>query len=174
MLLVKWIALISIFITSLTIGFAYGDRYAKRVYYLREMMQSIKHLRTEIILLSNPLPIAFRNIMGKSDDKIKSIYENILNDIVSKDIDEVYLSFVEVKEMLRDECFFTLEDIDLFLTLGKTIGKTDRLDQDKHFAYIIEEFNLLIGEAKIERDKNQKMYRSLGILMGLGAVIILI
>lgn len=174
MLLAKWIVLIAIFITSLTLGFAYGDRYAKRVYYLRELLQSIKLLKTEVIILSNPLPIALKNISKKSDKKIGNIYDFILQDIVSKDRDEVYPSFLETNDILKNECFLTAEDIDLFFTLGKVIGKTDRLDQDKHFTYVIGELDSIISEAKIERDKNQKMYRSLGLLMGIGAIIILI
>lgn len=174
MLFVKWITLITIFGTSLTLGFAYGDRYAKRVYYLRELSQSIKLLKTEVIILSNPLPIAFKNISNKSDKKINIVYDLILEDIVCRGREEVYQSFLETKNILKNQCFLTTEDIDLFLNLGKVIGKTDRSDQDKHFTYAIEELSLSISEAKNERDKNQKMYRSLGLLMGLGAIIILI
>lgn len=174
MLFVKWVFLIVIFLTSSTLGFVYGDKYAKRVFYLRELLQSIKLIKTEVIILSNPLPTALKNISKKSDSKINKIYELILDDIVSKEVDEVYLSFLEAKDIFKDECFLTQEDIDLFLMLGKVIGKTDRLDQDKHFTYIIEELNSTINEAKMDRDKNQKMYRSLGLLMGLGAIIILV
>lgn len=174
MLLVKWIILISIFGTISTLGFAFGDRYAKRVYYLRELLQSLKLLKTEVIILSNPLPVALKNISKKSDEKINEIYNIILLDLTSKIRDEIYLSFLETKDILKNECFLTKEDIDLFLNLGKVIGKTDRLDQDKHFTYIIEELSLAIIDAKVERDKNQKMYRSLGLLTGLGAIIILV
>lgn len=174
MLFAKWAILIAIFVTISTLGFAYGDRYAKRVYYLRELLQSIKLLKTEVIISSNPLPIALKNISQKSDEKMNRIYDLILQDIISKHREDVYQSFLETRDILKNECFLTTEDIDLFFNLGKVIGKTDRLDQDKHFTYVIEELNSVIGEAKIERDKNQKMYRSLGLLMGLGAIIILI
>lgn len=174
MLLFKWIILIFIFVTISTLGFAFGDRYAKRVFYLRELMQSLKLLKTEVIILSNPLPIALKNISKKSDEKINEIYNFILQDLTSKNRDEIYLSFLETKDKLKNDCFLNIEDIDLFLNLGKVIGKTDRHDQDKHFTYIIEELALTMADAKIDRDKNQKMYRSLGILTGLGAIIILV
>lgn len=174
MLFLKWILLIGIFLTSCSLGFAYGDRYAKRVFYLRELLQSIKLLKTEVVILSNPLPIAFKNISPRTDKKISNVYELILEDMVTKDIDEIYPSFVKTRDILINECFLIQEDVDLFNTLGKTIGKTDRLDQDKHFNYVINELTLTINEAKIERDKNLKMYRSLGLLMGLGAIIILV
>lgn len=174
MLLVKSIILIAIFGTISTLGFAFGDRYAKRVYYLRELLQSLKLLKTEVIILSNPLPVALKNVSKKSDEKINEIYSLILLDLTTKNRDEIYLSFLETKDKFKNECFLTKEDMDLFLNLGKVIGKTDRQDQDKHFTYIIDELSLTIIDAKVERDKNQKMYRSLGVLTGLGAIIILI
>lgn len=174
MLFLKWIILIAIFITTTTLGYAYGDRYSKRLYYLRELLQSIKQLKTEVIILSNPLPTALENVSMKSINNINSIYNLILQEIVSKDGEDVYASFLLTKDLLKNECLLKTEDINLFLNLGKVIGKTHRLDQDKHFTYVIEELNLVISEAKVEKDKNQKMYRSLGLLMGLGAIIILI
>lgn len=174
MLFLKWIILLGIFLTSLTLGFAYGDKYAKRVYYLKGLLQSIKLLKTEVIILSNPLPIALKNASDKSDKKIKEVFDLILKDIMENDRGEVYSSFLETKYMLRNECFLLKEDIGLFLNLGKIIGKTDRLDQGKHFTHVIEELKTAIDEAKVDKDKNQNMYRSLGLLMGLGAIIILI
>lgn len=174
MLFLKWIILIAIFVTTTTLGYAYGDKYSKRVYYLRELLQSIKQLKTEVIILSNPLPIALENVSKKSIKNINSIYNLILQEIISKDGEDVYASFLLTKDLLRNECLLKTEDINLFLNLGKVIGKTNRLDQDKHFTHAIEELNLVISEAKVEKNKNQKMYRSLGLLMGLGAIIILI
>lgn len=174
MLFLRWLILIVIFMTTTTLGYAYGDRYAKRVYYLRELLQSIKQLKTEVIILSNPLPLALENVSKKFSNKISTIYHLILQEIASRDGEDVYTSFLIAKDLLVNECFLKTEDMDLFLNLGKIIGKTDRLDQDKHFTYAIEEMNLIIIEAKAEKDKNQKMYRSLGLLMGLGAIIILV
>lgn len=174
MLYLKWFLLGSIFLTSSFLGFAYGDRYAKRVLYLRELLQSIKVLKTEIIILSNPLPIALKNVSAKSDSKINKLYEIILKDLITRDTEDLYSSFIKTKDILENQCFFTKEDVDLFVNLGKTIGKTDRLDQDKHFTHLINELTLAIREAKVEKDKNLKMYRSLGLLMGLGAIIILV
>lgn len=174
MLYLKWILLGSIFLTSSSLGFAYGDRYAKRVFYLRELLQSIKLLKTEIIILSNPLSIALENVLVKSDSKISQIYEIILKDLMDRNMEDLYSSFIKTKDILENQCFLIKEDIDLFVNLGKTIGITDRMDQEKHFTYLINELSLVIKEARVERDKNLKMYRSLGLLMGLGAIIILV
>ena len=69
---------------------------------------------------------------------------------------------------------FKKEDVETFLSLGRVLGTSDRLDQQKNFALILNQMDGLISEAKEERAKNEKLYKSLGIITGIGIIILLI
>ncbi|MFS8541749.1 MAG: stage III sporulation protein AB, partial [Tissierellales bacterium] len=79
-----------------------------------------------------------------------------------------------VKRQLIEELNLKEEDIELFLSLGRLLGTSDRTDQEKNFKLILNQIEILINEAKLEKDKNEKMYKNLGILAGIAIVIILL
>jgi len=170
----KSILIIIVFITSSFLGFAYGDKYAKRYRNLLELQQSIRVLEKEIILFANPLPDIFEKISQNGNGKISKLYLYIREDMLNSNDGDIYYSFLRNIEFLRSECLLKEADIDLFVSLGKVIGKTDRDHQIREFQYIYVQLDLLIEHSKKEKNENEKMYRSLGILLGLGIVIILI
>jgi stage III sporulation protein AB len=155
-------------------GFAYGGRYRKRVKSLIDLHQAVRLLETEVIVFANPLPIAIKNISNRITDEIFNAFKIIEKDMHSNDGGDLYNSFLKTTDFLRSSCCLKPEDINVFLSLGKSIGKTNREDQQQHFKFIISEISQLIIEAKEDKNKNEKMYRFLGILMGLGMIIILI
>ncbi|MBC8588443.1 stage III sporulation protein AB [Paratissierella segnis] len=173
MFFIKASLFILIFITSTSLGFLYGKKYSKRVENLIALQQGIRILQSEIIIFSNPLPEALKNTSNKVNKQIAKIFLIIRDSLLKNHSGDIYYSFL-VSEIYLKDLFFRKEDIDLFLSLGKMIGKTNRLDQEKQFNYLLVELETLITEAKEDRKKNEKMYRSLGLLLGLGIIIILI
>ena len=174
MITLKLPLLIIIFTVCTLLGFAYGGRYSKRVVSLMSLHESIRLLETEIMVFANPLPLAIENMKTRISLEVYKAYEIIFEEIRFNKSGDLYNCFLMTSEYLEKTCLLKFEDIDVFLSLGKIIGKTNRIDQEQHFKYILNELNQLIEQAKEEKNCNEKMYRSLGILMGLGIVIILI
>lgn len=162
-----------IFLTTSSLGFIYGGRYSKRVNTLMNLHDSIRILQSEISIFSNPLSIALLNTVEKSKDEIKYLFNIIRTSLMNNYTGDIYLSFLESECYLK-ELLLKKEDIDLFLSLGKIIGKTNRDHQDKQFDFLLNELENLIINAKEERKINERMYRQLGLLLGLGIIIILI
>ena len=68
----------------------------------------------------------------------------------------------------------TKEDIDVLKGLSKMLGNTD-LDGQVSEIRLTEKFiDTKIKEAEFERSKSEKMYRTLGLTVGLTIVIILV
>lgn len=166
--------LIIILITCTLMGFAYGGRYSKRVTSLMSLHQAIRLLETEIIVFANQLPVAINNINKRVSPEINSLFKIIINEMQNDQRGDLYYSFLKTTDYLEKKCLLKADDIDVFLSLGKIIGKTNRNDQEQQFRHIYYELDQLILEAKDEKIRNEKMYRSLGILLGLGIIIILI
>ena len=66
------------------------------------------------------------------------------------------------------------EDKDILKRLGKLLGQTDVEGQVSEIEVIQSFLDIQIEKAEEEKKKNQKMYKTLGVVMGLAFVIILI
>lgn len=174
MIVLKFVLYIMIFLTSSLLGFSIGSKYSKRVKNLMALQQSIRLLQAEVIVFANPIPFALQNISKRVSPDIQEVYSTISRSIEKNQSGDLYNCFLQSTDYLKNRCMLKEQDIDVFLALGKVIGKTDRMDQELQFKYALNEMDLLIIEAKEEKNKNEKMYRSLGMLMGLGMIIILI
>lgn len=166
-------SLLIIFSTTL-MGFYYGRKYSSRLKSLIYMEQCIKILETEIVYGAVPLPEALTNVYNKGNKNVSFVFEDIKDHLLDNKKGEIFHSFSHVNISLRDRLNFKEEDIEMFLSLGRVVGSSDRQDQEKNFKLILNQIMVLEREAKLERDKNEKMFKNLGILTGLAIVIILV
>ena len=82
-----------------------------------------------------------------------------------------------LNEAIEEERFFLnlkSEDIELLKTLGLLLGKTDIDGQMSELNQFSTLLNAQIKKAEQEENKNKKMYKSLGTIIGLAIVIILL
>lgn len=174
MTLLKLISSSLIFLTSTTIGYLYGRTFSSRLENLIFLEQCIKILETEIVYGATPLPEALTNVFKKGKSKVSYIFEEIKNDLLTHKREGVYNSFLSVEKELYENLHLKKEDVEIFLALGRVLGTSDRRDQQKNFVLTLNQINAQILEAKNERNKNEKLYRNLGVLTGTGIIILLI
>ena len=70
--------------------------------------------------------------------------------------------------------YLNKEDIENIKSFGKLIGKTDKEGQVSHIELTRTFIELQLEKARKEEEKNAKMYKTLGAIIGLAIVIILI
>ena len=71
-----------------------------------------------------------------------------------------------VVHLLKDKLYFKEEDIEIFLSLGGFwVLLIDKIKRKILNIFLIK--LQYFKEAKLERDKNEKMYKNLGILTGI-------
>ena len=174
MVLIKFVGVLLIIFSTTLMGFYYGKRYSNRLNNLIYIEQCIKILETEIVYGATPLPEALTNVYNKGNKKVSFIFEDIKVHLLENKKGDVFNSFSYVTNSLKDRLSFKGEDMEILLSLGRVLGSSDRGDQEKSFKLILNQINVLEKEAKLERDKNEKMFKNLGILTGLAIVIILL
>lgn len=174
MIAMKLIGGILIIISSTLLGFYYGEKYSKRMENLLFLEQCIKLLETEIVYGACPLPEALSNVYKKGNKKVSYIFNDIKVHLQTNKDGDVFSSFLTVAKDLKNKLNFKEEDIELFLSLGRILGSSDREDQEKNIKVIQNQMKLLQKDAKIEKDKNERMYKNLGVLMGIAIIIILL
>ena len=171
---IKFIGGILIFFSTTLLGFYYGGKYSHRLRNLIYMEQCIKILETEIVYGAILLPDALTSVYNKGNKCVSFIFESIKDCLLNNKKAEVYDSFIHVEPLLRDKLYFKEEDIEMFLSLGRIVGSSNRQDQEKNFKLILNRISVLEREAELERDKNEKMFKNLGILAGLAIIILLV
>ncbi len=161
-------------ISSSLLGYVYGIAYSKRLENLICLQQCIKLLETEVMYGATPIPEALNNVYKKGNKKVSFIFEDIRKNLLCHQNKSLYDCFIETKNILKERLHFSKEDIEIFMTLGQTLGASNRKDHEKNFKMISVQFKSLEDEARIEKERNEKMYKNLGILIGIAIVIILL
>ena len=172
--LVKLTGGILIILSTTLMGFYYGNKFSSRLNNLIYMEQCFKILETEIVYGAVPLPDALANVCSKGNKKVSFVFQEIRDHLLDNKKGDIFHSFSNVIDCLRNSLNFKDEDVEMFLSLGRVLGSSDRRDQEKNFKLILNQISTLEKEAKLERDKNEKMFKNLGILTGIAIVIILL
>lgn len=170
----KIIFFIIILLSSSIIGLLYGGTFSKRAKNITDLEYCIRVLESEILVGNTPLPEALYNVYRKGKGDISKIFLDIQKDLLKEKRDDIYYSFLILENKLKDKYSLNQEEIEVILFLGKILGKTNRLDQEKNFDFIKNQIGELSINADVERGKNEKLYPSLGVLVGIGIIIILI
>ncbi|HHV26227.1 MAG TPA: stage III sporulation protein AB [Tissierellia bacterium] len=174
MIILKIIGCTLIVLSSSLIGYIYGKSYKERLENLIYLENCIKILETEIMYGANPLPEALKNVYKKGNKKVSFIFDRISQALKEHKSGEVLECFLMVSDTMKKNLNFKKEDVEVFTNLGRTIGSSNRKDQEKSFKLILAQIKALQKEARLEKEKNEKMFKNLGFLSGLAIVIILL
>ncbi len=174
MFIIKFLGSLIVITSSSLIGYSYGAIYSKRLSNLIYLQQCIKLLETEVLYGATPLPDALNNVYKKGNKKTSFIFKEIRQNLLKNKDKSLLDCFIETNDILKEKLHFNKEDIEVFMTLGQTLGTSNRKDHEKNFKLVAAQLKSLEREARIEKDKNEKMYKSLGVLTGIAIVIILL
>lgn len=177
MIILKVVCLATILIICVGIGFNISAKYTSRVNGLKKMLRALNIFEEKIKFTYEPIP----NIFEELGDN----FSNSKNDNKNDYVGEIFSrASVNMRTMQAGEAWenaidsvntnFTKEDINIIKGLAKMLGKTDLDGQVSEIRLTKQFINTKIEEAEIERQKNSKLYKTLGATIGLATVILLI
>ena len=164
----KYILLLIIFGLSTSIGMAIAKAYGNRVDELKEFKNILNIMKTKIKFTYEPLGEIFKQIAKDNDTEIEKIFGQMANQITYYQAKDVWENCIQDADISIKQ-----EDKDILKKLGKLLGQTDIEGQISEIEVIENFLDMQIENAEDERKKNQKMYKTLGIVAGLVFVIIL-
>ena len=185
MLIFKIMCLATILIICVGIGFNISAKYTSRVNGLKKMLRALNIFEEKIKFTYEPIPNIFEelgdNFSNSKNDNRVLIKNNNENDYVGEIFSR---ASVNMRTMQAGEAWenaidsvntnFSKEDINIIKGLAKMLGKTDLDGQVSEIRLTKQFINTKIEEAEIERQKNSKLYKTLGATIGLATVILLI
>lgn len=165
---IKYILLIAIFGLSTAIGLAISKIYENRVIELKEFKNILNIMKTKIKFTYEPLAEIFKNISNNNQTNIERVFGQMANQIQYSQTRKVWENCIQEADISINQ-----EDKDILKKLGKLLGQTDVEGQISEIEVTENFLDMQIEKAEEEKKKNQKMYKTLGVTIGLVFVIIL-
>lgn len=169
MQVIKYLELILILSASTYIGILISKKYLNRVKDLKEMKNALNIFSTKIKFTYEPIPQIFKEISEKVKPSIANIFLTASNEMENINAGEAWLQALE-----EANTSMVKEDIETLKNLSNLLGKVDIEGQVNEIELVETFLDTQIELAEEEKKKYVKMYKTLGITIGLAVVIILI
>ena len=169
MVFIKIIILIGILISCVCIGNSISKRFISRVNDLIDMKKALNILETKIKFTYEPLPQVFLYISKNVNDSISQIFKNSAKKMEKESAGSAWKDALE-----KDKTNLKQEDLEILKSLGNLLGKTDIDGQVSEIELVNRMLDVQINKAEEDKTKYVKMYRSLGIYIGLAIIVVLI
>lgn len=171
-MILKLLISIIIIICSTLIGIIYANTYIQRTKLLGSMLSTLQMLETEILYSATPLPLLLRKVAVKSRREIAAILGATAEILDRKEGYTFAEAWRRAVIMETKGTTFQKDDINLLKELGNNLGLSDREDQVKHIRLVMEEIKRSYEHAIVVQNKNVRLFRNLGFLLGITIVII--
>jgi len=169
MITIKFIIYLFIFLSCWLIGLLISKKYVNRVEELKEFKNSLNIFKTKIRYTYAPLPEIFTEIAGTIDSNISTVFKIAAQKMDICSAEEAWKLALNIKELNIEE-----EDRIVLKNLSKLLGKTDLEGQLNQIEMTSDFLDNQIKKAEVQRAKNEKMYKNLGMIIGMTIIIILI
>ena len=169
MFFIKVFILFLIFYSSLKIGKVIAKKYYNRVKELKEMKNALNMFLTKIRFTYESVPESFNEIGNNIKGKVGEIFKTASNNMKNMSAGNAWEETIE-----KVDTSFTDEDKNVIKNLGRMLGKTDLEGQVSEIKLVQNFLNTQIDIAEKEKQKNEKLYKTLGGVIGLAIVIILV
>lgn len=168
MQIIKFFLLFIIFILSNIIGRTIAGKYRYRLEELKEIKNALNIFKSKIKFTYEPIPEIFDEISKNADKNISNIFKKAKEEMNNKTAEEAWnIAISDSQNNLNKE------DISTLRMLSKMLGKSDIEGQVSQIDITQNFIDKQIENAEFEKNKNEKLYRKLGTIVGLAIVIVL-
>lgn len=169
MWVIKYITLTLIFGGTSFIGILIAKKYSNRLKELQEIKKALHMLEVKMKFTYMSIPVIFREIETQVYGNIAKFFGNCAEKIEYMPAEKAWN-----ESIYNSNTNLLPKDKEVLNGLGKLLGQTDIEGQINQIKLVDDFLNIQIQEANEAKNKNEKLYRTLGMVAGLGIVIILI
>ncbi len=171
MIFIKIVISIVILCITSYIGIELASSLKEREEILIDMITFLKMVENEMIYMLNSLPNAYEISRQKLNSKLKDVIGAIVIDMTNYGVDKIDSSITNNINNLT-----ALEEYDkeIIISTLKNLGRSDLSSQNNIIENGIAIIKNQIKEARSIKEKNSKVYKTIGIISGLIIVVIFI
>lgn len=171
MQIIKIFFLFMIFITSSSIGYIIANQYSNRVADLQEIQTALNMFKTKMRYTYETIPDIFQEISKTTKENISEIFKQAV-EIMNNDNENAGQAWR--KAIIKSKTNFTEEDKTILYNMEKLLGKTDLEGQVGEIELTTNLLKIQKEKAEKEKSKNERLYKTLGSVVGATIVILLI
>jgi len=172
--MVKLIGAVLILFAGTMIGFQQAARLAARPRQIRQLIQALQRLETEIGYGYTPLPEA----IARSSTYLPQPVSGLLREVSALIAQHRGLPFRDSWEQAVTKHWpmtaMKKNEQAALIRLGSTLGISDRDDQVKHLRLAMQQLQTEEEAAREEQARYEKMSKSLGVLIAALVVILIV
>ena len=168
MILIKIIIYSLIFLSCSAIGILISKKYSNRTNELKDFKNALNMFKTKLNFTYEPIPEIFNEISERINSNVGYIFKIASFNMKKYSAGEAWNQAIESEILSIGD-----EDRKALSTLGKMLGETDITGQISQIEITINFLEEQIRQAQSDKIKNEKMYRTLGMVIGMSIVIIL-
>ena len=135
------------------------------------MITFLKLVENEMIYMLNSLPNSYEISRQRLSSKLKDVIGAIVLDMSEYGVDKIDMSITNNINLLSE---LNQYDKDIIISTLKNLGRSDLESQNNIIDNAITILRKQINEANSIKNKNSKVYRTVGIITGLIIVVVFI
>ncbi|MCL2399236.1 MAG: stage III sporulation protein AB [Defluviitaleaceae bacterium] len=144
-----------------------------RLQDLLEFKKALLILKSEIEYVATPLPEAMANISVRTTKPISLIFEHYSQSLKNNSEGETaYQLWIASIKIHKQKSFLKDDDWEIIENFGKTLGYLDKQMQVDTITFTTDYIDAQVSKLQEINEKNQRMYRSLGVVGGILLLVI--
>lgn len=155
-------------------GLSAAQRYASRPRQLRILSSALLMLETEIVYASTLLPEALRRVGELISPPISMLFRETGELLDGEEGLTASGAWERSLHYLENQTYLTTEDLEILHNFGVGLGISHREEQIKNLRLAREQLAHQEREADRERIKNERLWQTMGFLIGTTVVLVLI
>lgn len=167
--IIKWILSILVVIVSAALGLNKSKKFVEREHILSESITLFKRLQNEIVYLLSPLPNAIESARINLNTQLKDVLGSIGLSILQGSFN-LHSVEMELSALFQ----LTQYDKQIIASGLVSLGMSDVSSQIGIIANTIELLEAQKNDAREEKVKNSKLYKTVGLISGVMLAIIFI
>ncbi|SDO09455.1 stage III sporulation protein AB [Paenibacillus sp. yr247] len=154
-------------------GFLKAAHYVRRPKQIRGLISALGRMETEITYALTPLPEAFSSLSKQVAEPLASLFRLTSERLLTSDGTSTREIWQKSVNDVWTRTSMKQAEQDVVLQLGSVLGLTDRSDQIKHLRLAISQLQTEEIESREDQRRYEKMWKSLGVLIGALIVILM-
>lgn len=163
---------IMVVVSSSAIGFLIANSYHERPMVLRNLQAALSMLETEMNYGHTPLPKALENVSSKCEIQISKLFFNTRKYLMSREYMASEAWEKALDEFCKD-CNLSDADLEILRAFGKYLGSTNKENQIRNIELTLSHLRQQEIIALEKKQKNEKLWRYLGVLFGIMIFLLL-
>ncbi len=173
-MLLKLCAAVFVLVGCGWLGVQYGTGFGRRVRQLQELQNSMMQFEFDIDYLGTPVEQTIEKLSKSAENELGEVFSYMAHRLKGGPVFSMENLWMRALERYSHELMLTDSDIQIIRDFAKLLGTGNREKELNNIKVTSMRLKLAEDEARALFAKNARMYRGLGVLLGVFIVVMLI